>query len=499
MRAAVLLLAAAAAAAAAPAPQEDPWTLRFNPLRQGLQGWTRTGPDKAFAWSEADQTLTIKGQSGRDPPRIVHAKTAWDRGGVRFQAKKGARKVRVVLVPQGEGKPVALEFPRDAVGAATWTDLAMRMTKGKASLLAAAEGGGEKEVASAELPDGVRYRIGFEAPSGTDAVLGLIRFERVHEEEPQFCEPDFQPLFDGTGIAPWVAGGPGSAVSFRAEKGVLVGEPRAEDFGWLAIGGGRWTSYELRLNAMWGTTHLDFRAVEVSGRDGKIDRFGSVHVNFTDHLDPEGVNALVLRLAGGKVIASVDGKQILDAPVKETGPTPISFFVGRGRRCALRDIRIKDLAPGTGSEIAQPLPRGVPKSEGPPKPATWEGSGGVAAKDGVWSVEDAAEDAGLLCGASLASYELRFSVARGADGLAVVPRANRGLRRATGLRLDASLFAKEEWTEVVLRVVLLRATVSVAGKEAGTLDLDVAFGPPGIRVDAGGRARLKDLAVEATK
>ncbi|HEU4395832.1 MAG TPA: hypothetical protein VFS92_09720, partial [Planctomycetota bacterium] len=227
MRAALLLLAAVLVPAAA---QDDPWTLRLNPFRSGFTGWTRTGADKAFTWSDADQTVVVKGQSGKEAPRLVHSRIAWDRGGMKFQAKKGAKKVRVVLLPAaGDGKPVALEFPRDAVGAANWTDLAMRITKGKAALLAPGPDGGDKEVASAEIPDGSRWRFGFEAPSGTDATLGMIRFERVYEEEPQFCEPEFQPLFDGTGLAPWQPGRPEDANVFRVEKGVLVGEPRVED------------------------------------------------------------------------------------------------------------------------------------------------------------------------------------------------------------------------------------------------------------------------------
>ena len=501
MRAALLLLAAALAPALAAPVQEDPWTLRLNPFRQGFTGWSRTGPEKSFTWSDADQTVVVKGQSGKEPPRLVHSRIAWERGGMKFQAKKGAKKVRVVLLPAaGDGKPVALEFPRDAVGAANWTDLAMRITKGKAALFAPGPDGGEKEVASAEVPDGSRWRFGFEAPSGTDATLGMIRFERVYEEEPQFCEPEFQSLFDGSNVSPWRPGRPEDASVFRAEKGVLLGEPRVEDSGWLVMPGG-WTSYELRMNALWGSNSLDLRAYEVPGKDGMINRFASVHVNFTDHLDPEGISALVVRVADSKVIASVNGKVILDTPLKHSGPTPISYFVARGRRCALRDIRIKDLAPGDGGG-APPMPRGGggEKSEDPAKPAGWKGAGGAVEKDGGWSVEDAGDETGVVCDASrIGSYELRFKVGKGADGLAVVPRATRGLKRAPGIRLDASLFAAEEWTEVVLRVVLLKATVTVGGKDAGAMDLDHASGPPAVRVDAGGRASLKDLRVEAVR
>ena len=52
---------------------------------------------------------------------------------------------------------------------------------------------------------------------------------------------------------------------------------------------------------------------------------------------------------------------------------------------------------------------------------------------------------------------------------------------------------------MVVRVDLLKATVTVAGKDAGAMDLDHAAGAPGIRVDAGGRARLKDLVLEPAK
>jgi hypothetical protein len=148
------------------------------------------------------------------------------------------------------------------------------------------------------------------------------------------------------------------------------------------------------------------------------------------------------------------------------------------------------------------MPRGGggEKPGEPAKPAGWKGAGGAVEKDGGWSVEDAGDETGVVCDASkLGSYELRFKVGKGADGLAVVPRATRGLKRAPGIRLDASLFAAEEWTEVVLRVVLLKATVTVGGKDAGAMDLDHASGPPAVRVDAGGHASLKDLRVEPVR
>jgi hypothetical protein len=506
MRAAAVVLASALAAAAtasvpASAAQEDPWTLRLNPMRNGFQNWTRTGPDKAFTWADAEQTLAMKGQSGKEPPRLVHARIAWDRGGMTFQAKKGARKVRVVLVPEaGDAKPIALEFPRDAFGTDGWTDLGMRMTKGKVSLFAPGAEGAEREVATAPLPEDGRWRFGFEAPSGTDAVIGMIRFQRAYEEEPQFCEPDFQPLFDGANLAPWVPQRETGGAEFRAERGVLVGEPRVSEVGWIAAAGGAWTAYELRMNALWGTSALDVRAYEVPGKDGQINRFASVHVNFTDHLDPEGVSALAVRVADGKVVASVNGKVILDSALKHPDPTPLSLFIQRGKRCALRDIRIKDLAPGAGSR-APTLPEAPgAKPDEAPKPATWSGKGGAAEKDGVWTVDEAGDETGIVAGASsIGSYELRFRVGKGADGLAIVPRATRGLKRAPGVRLDSSLFAADEWTEVAVKVVLLKATVTVAGKEAGAMDLDHASGAPAIRVDAGGRARLKDLVLEAAR
>jgi hypothetical protein len=175
--------------------------------------------------------------------------------------------------------------------------------------------------------------------------------------------------------------------------------------------------------------------------------------------------------------------------------------VARGKRCLLRDIRVKDLAPeATVRSGAGPGPAPDPApAEKAAADEPWTAKGGFAAKDGTWSVEDAAEGTGLLKGGRPASFELRFKVGKGTAGLTVVPRAVRGVERAEGVRLDDALFAAREWTDVVLRVTLLSARVRAAGEQVGSMDLEHAAGPPGLRVAAGGRARVKDLVLESIR
>src|SRR5690242_1348122 len=116
---ALALLLPAAPAAAQGLGESGPLPpLKVNPVKKGLDGWEKSGSDKAFAWNDAESTLTLKGQSGKEPPRLVYAKVQWDGGAIRFQAKKGARKVRVVLQPVPKAAPIAVEFPKDAVKAA---------------------------------------------------------------------------------------------------------------------------------------------------------------------------------------------------------------------------------------------------------------------------------------------------------------------------------------------------------------------------------------------
>lgn len=498
--AAALLLSFGVAVPAAWA-QEDPWTLRLNPFRRGLDGWTRLGPEKSFTWTEGETSLAIKGQSGKEPPRLVYGKALWERGAMRLQAKKGARKLRLVLVPEKGGAAVGLEAPRDALQGGTWCDLALRFDDGRAALLVPVGEGKEREVASAALPAEGRYRMGFEAPSGTEAVVSNVTLERVLRERPPFHEPEFEPVFDGTQLAPWEPGNAASASVFRAERGVLVGEVRVEDYGWLVLGDRSYKAYELRMNALWSTTALEVRAVDVPGEGGQIHRLDSVQVNLTDHLDPEIVNEVSIRAAEGKVVAVVNGKKVLDVKTKDFAPTPISFLVARGKRCMLRDIRIRDLAPeATERSSGPPSPAGdPPPGEKPAGGPAWTVKGGFSEKGGTWTAENAEAGTGLVQGGTPASFELRFKVGKGTAGLSVLPRAGRGVTRSSGIRLDDAHFAKAEWTEVVLRVELLTAKVLVGGAEAGFLDLDQAAGPPGLRVDAGGSARVKDLVLEPGK
>jgi hypothetical protein len=347
--AALLALGPAAAAPAAP-PGEGLAPLKVNPLRKGLDGWERSGtaPDKAFAWNSAESVLTIKGQSGKEPPRLVFSKVEWDQGSLRFQAKKGARKIRVVLQPVPKAAPVALEFPKDAIKAAQWTDLGVALRGTKAVLLVPGADGNDAEVGSAEIPAGARFRFGFEAPPGTDAVLTGIVVQREYEDAPPFAEEGFTPIFDGKTLEGWRPLNPDDAPLFTVENGLLVGQVRAEGGGGIFHVARMLKEYELRFRAYWGTTHLAVRAVEFPGADGKINKFDSIQVNLGDNIDPENVNDISIRVAGGACVITVNGKKVLEEKVKPFDETPVGFFVERGKKFLLRDIRVRDIPAGEG-------------------------------------------------------------------------------------------------------------------------------------------------------
>ncbi len=484
------------------AAEGEPEVLQFDPFKNGFDGWARTGSDRAFTLNQQEATLTLKGMSGKEVPRLVCTKRAWDRGELRMQVKKGGRKLRLLVQPAPDGKPVVLELPSSAMKPGNWTDVALRLLPAKAALVVAGADGVETEVASAEIPAGVACRFGFEAPPGTDAVATGVRFRRVYEDEPQVCEEGFVSTFDGKALGPWQSGRADLAGVFSVEKGLILGVVRTEEIGWLALGDRRLKSYELRLRAIWGTTSLIVRAIEVAP-EGKFNKLDSVEISLTDHLDAEGMSDVVVRVADGGCAMSVNGKTVFDSKVKpDFDPTFISLFLAKGRKLLLRDIRIRGLDPGAAA-APRPTPTRPEPGAGAPKPQApgWTPKGEFTEAGGAWEVAEApAGGAGLVSlAADTASYEMRFKVARGAQGLSFVPRANRGIERAPGIRLPEALFEKEEWTEVVVKVDLLSARVQVAGEEVGALEVEQAAGPPGIRVAGGGKARLKDLEIRGLR
>ncbi len=505
---AALLLAAALLPAPAPAGEggDDPFTLSVNPLRKGTEGWERTsGGEKAFVWTADDATLSFKVPSGKDSPRVVNRSLQWETFEARFRIRKGTKKLRLVLQPAPAGNPVLLEIPSSAASRAAWNEATLRVGVGKAAL-SIPEGAGEKEVAAAKIPAGARVRFGFEAPPGAEGAVAEVALVQRYEDGPQAREEGFESVFDGKDLGAWRAMRPEMAAVFRAENGFLVGEPRAEEDGGLVLGDRRLKAYELRFRALWASSHLEVRALEVPGEAGRINPFESVHVNLTDNLDPENWNEVVVRLADGGCTMQVNGKKVAEQKVKPgVGPTFVSLFVVKGKRFFLRDLRIKDLAPGEGDAGG-----GGPHGEPPPGPEAkpeapaavpWKASGGFEEKAEGWEVaEAAAAGAGLLCTAGQASsYRVRFKVAKGARGLSLVPRANRGLERSPGIRVGDATFEGVEWTEVVLEMDLLTAVVRIGGQEVGRLESESAVGAPALRVSGGGHARIKDLAFEPVR
>jgi hypothetical protein len=490
---AALLAASLLFAGPAARAEDDPFTLRVGPFKQGFTGWEKTGGEKVWAYDSSTSTLTIKGTGiAKDAPRLVYSKVAWDRGGIRFQAKKGAKKLRVVLQPVPAAKPVALEFPKEALGPGAWTDLGVRLSAGKASLLSWDADGKETEHLSSPVPEGVVFRMGFEAPSGTEAVLTGIAFVRVYEEEPQVAEEGFEPAFDGTSLGAWNVQPAEASGAFTVERGLILGTMRSQTGGWL-FHGRPYAAYELRLRAIWGTTGLMIRAVEAQGREGKINKFDTIQLDLKDNIDPESVNDVVVKVAEGTCTITVNAKQVFTEKVKPFQATGIGLFLNPGQRFLLRDIRIKDLAPGAVPDSPTPEPEKDPEAKEDPG-ALWNVKGAVARDGATWTVPESEAIAGIVCVVSNpTSYDLRFHVAKGAEGLSVVPRAGRGLDRAAGIRIGEDWFSKEEWSEVVLKVRQASAKVTVGGVEVGSLEVDETSGPPGIRVAAGGKATFKDL------
>jgi hypothetical protein len=346
-RSPAMRLALAALVLLLPAAEEGIPVLAVNPLRKGFEGWTQTGSEKAFAWNAADSTLVVKGQSGKEPPRLVYGRIAWDAGAIRFQAKKGARKLRVLLQPAAGGAAIPVDVPSSAVKSTPWTDLGVALRGDRAVLLAPGADGKEAEAATVPLPAAGAFRFGFEAPSGADAVLTGIRLERAYEDTPPIVEEGFESLFDGKSLGAWRPMRPKDAPLFSAEQGLIQGIAHADD-GWLTYGARPYAAYELRMRACWGTNALMIRAVEVPGSDGMINKLDTVQLNLGDHVDPENLNEITVRVADGTCSMIVNGKKVLDAKVKPFESTFISFYVPPGKKFLLRDIRIRDLAQNDG-------------------------------------------------------------------------------------------------------------------------------------------------------
>jgi len=321
--------------------------LNVNPLKKGFEGWERTGSDKAFAWNAGDSTVTVKGQSGKEPPRLVYTRIAWDAGAIRFQAKKGAKKLRVLLQPAAGGAAIPVDVPSSAVKSTPWTDLGVALRGDKAVLLVTGADGKEAEAATVAIPARGAFRFGFEAPSGTDAVLTGIRLERIYEDHPPLVEEGYETVFDGLSLGSWRPARPEDATLFAVEQGLIQGVAHTEA-GWLTYGGRNYGAYELKMRAYWGTNALMIRAVEIPGADGMINKLDTVQLNLGDHVDPENLNEITVRVAEGNCSMTVNGRKVLDTKVKPFEATFISFFVPPGKKFLLRDIRIKDLAQNDG-------------------------------------------------------------------------------------------------------------------------------------------------------
>ena len=357
------LLAAALAAVALAAPsaraggEEDPFLLKVDPFKSGLEFWERTGAwDKVFSWSADASTLAVKGTGGKEPPRIVYPRVAWDRFEMRFQVKKGLRKLRFVLRPvaaagpgpaASAGDPVLVEVPGSAARGGTWSDVVVRVGAGRAAVLLP-DPAGEKEIGAtafpATLPAGTRFRVGIEAPSGYEASLSGFRLVRKYENEPQVCEDGFISTFNGTDLGDWRPNDPAMASLFRVENGLLVAEVRDQEAGWLVLAGRAARNFELRMRAVWGSNSLQIRAIEVPGEGGKIRMLDTIQMNVTDTLEPEDFTDIVVRVEANVCSITVNGKKVLDSKVVPDRPVvPVSFFVFKGKKCFLRDLRFKDL------------------------------------------------------------------------------------------------------------------------------------------------------------
>jgi len=429
---------------------------------------------------------------------MVYREHAWHEFEMTFRAKKFTNRVKVLVVPPPPADPVALDLPPAATTKEKWNDLRLAVAGGKATLFA-----GDEELASAPVPAGVRLRPGFEAPSGATGGFCQIRILRRYRNDAPVAEEGFSLLFDGAWLGQWAAHGD-AASCFEVKDGLLCGEVRTKEAALLSWRGGRWAAYELRFRVLWGTTGLILRAVEVPGAGGNISILASKQVDLTDYLDPQDVSDVEVRVADGRFRVTLNGKKIFEEIAGKFDPTPIAFILAQGKKFRLRDIRLKDLGGGAGSPPAPGPAAGKGKKADEGVRAWKPEPDGVFTQEeggGAWKAENAGTTPAALAaeGAQVQSYTLSFRVARGARGLSLVPRAQRGATRATGIPLADDLFATEEWTDVSLVVDLLDATVTVGGRRHSTLDLDDAVGPPALRLGAGGAARVKDLKLETKK
>lgn len=338
------LLLATALAVALPAPpaskaEEDPYTLRLNPFKVNLADWHRVGPEKSFQWIEDDAVLVIKGASGKETPSLVYRKRAWAEFEITLRAKKFSSKLRLMLEPEAGGEAVVVEVPRKAVSGDKWCEMALVVGGGRATLMA----GGE-EMAAAEVPGGTRFRFGFEAPSGASASVTDVRLVRKYVNPDPVCEEGFESLFDGKTLGAWVPMKPEMSSCFSVADGLLQLEVRADDFAGLVLGDRRLKEYELRFRALWGSTGLVLRAVEVPGLGGVISRTSSAQLDLTPQLDPDDSVDFVVRVKDRRCTLVANGKQMVDDPVGEYVDTPLLFIVTKGKKALIRDLRIRDLS-----------------------------------------------------------------------------------------------------------------------------------------------------------
>jgi hypothetical protein len=342
--AALLLAAGLAGPARAEGGASDPYVVAMNPLKTGLGDWTVEGNAKAFSWNADEGVVAVKGMSGKPAPRAFFRLRAWPHFSAEFRVKKGASKPRVLLLPDGAGaEAVGIEIPRKALGTAAWSDVVFRVEGGRAFFLL-----GEEELPGADLPAGVRWRFGFEAPSGTTASFAGLRLVRRYNNPPQVKEEGFTSLFDGAslgGLRPIVPGEKGGdpARHWSVKDGLLVGEVRDGGASFLLLGDGK-KSFEVRFTALWGSTAVHLRVVEIPSKEqGKINTFDSITANLTDYLDPMEMPECSVRVAEGKCVVTVGGKVVFDQKHAEFATTPVYFVVGNGQKTIVRDLRIRDL------------------------------------------------------------------------------------------------------------------------------------------------------------
>ncbi|MHC4820953.1 MAG: LamG domain-containing protein [Planctomycetota bacterium] len=346
---ALVFAAVVGMATPAMAQQSNPDVLERNPFKAGLSDWKKQGKAKAFQWDSEGAELQIRGQSGKEPSRMYYGLVAWDEYQVRMKVKKGARKFFMLFQPAVKGEPKVLEIPKSATKKGRWIDLTVHVGGGRISVDA-----GEEEVAAVEVPARSRWHVGFDAPSGANVLLTTVKIVRKYENPEQYAEEGFRSIFDGSSRDLWRGNNEDMDRTISVDKGRLVTEVRSVPIALVGFRGGSLKEYELRFRVMWGSNGLIVRPLEVAGMGGQISKLHTIQVNLGDHLDPLDVTDVVIRLEKRHCKVTVNGKTVFDSDTSEYKSTPFSFMVPQGKRCAMRDIRIKLLGDaakaGGGSE-----------------------------------------------------------------------------------------------------------------------------------------------------